>query len=45
MPDGVAAFAEEPSRRFPDTSTAVHYVSDIRLFLSWFRGPVNEVRR
>ncbi len=45
MADGVAAFAEDLSRRFPGTSTAVHYVSDVRVFLRWFGRPPDVVQR
>ena len=31
-------------RKFPETSTATHYGSDIRLFLQWINKPVLEVR-
>lgn len=45
MVDGVAAFAEDVSRRFPGTSTAVHYVSDVQVFLRWFGRPPDVVQR
>lgn len=45
MVDGVAAFAEDLSRRFPGTSTAVHYVSDVQVFLRWFGRPLREAQR
>lgn len=45
MVDGVAAFAEDLSRRFAGTSTAVHYVSDVQVFLRWFARPFREVQR
>lgn len=45
MLDVVAAFAADLARRFPGTSTAVHYVSDIRIFLHWFDGPATHTQR
>jgi site-specific recombinase XerD len=45
MVDGVAAFAEDLSRRFPQTSTAVHYVSDVRVFLRSVSRPLGEIQR
>jgi site-specific recombinase XerD len=45
MVDSVVTFAEDLSRRFPQTSTALHYVSDVQLFLRWVRRPPSEVQR
>lgn len=45
MVDGVAAFAKDLSRRFPGTSTAIHYVSDVQVFLRWFGRPLREAQR
>lgn len=45
MVDTVASFAEDLASRFPDTSTALHYVSDIKVFLRWFDRPLGEVQR
>jgi len=43
--DLVAAFTADLSRRFPGTSTVVHYISDVRIFLAWWHRPVAEVQR
>ncbi len=45
MVDAVAAFSADLSRRFPGTSTVVHYLSDVRVFLAWWRRPVADVQR
>ena len=45
MLDDIAAFAADLTRRFPGTSTAVHYVSDVRVFLRWLGRPPTEVQR
>ena len=45
MSDRIAAFTADLSRRFPGTSTVVHYISDIRIFLAWWQRPVVEVQR
>ena len=45
MVDSVAAFAADLSRRFPWTSTVVHYISDVRLFLAWWQRPIADVQR
>jgi len=37
------AFQRELERRFPDRSTARHYVSDLRIFLRAHAGPLSEV--
>jgi len=43
--DAVAAFTADLSRRFPGTSTVVHYSSDVRLFLRWWQRPPAQVQR
>lgn len=45
MLDSVAAFAADLSRRFPGTSTVVHYISDVRLFLRWWQRPPADAQR
>lgn len=45
MVDAVAAFTADLSRRFPGTSTVVHYISDVRVFLAWWQRPLAEVQR
>ena len=45
MVDSVAAFAADLSRRFPGTSTVVHYISDVRLFLAWWQRPIGDAQR
>ncbi len=45
MVDPVAAFTADLSRRFPGTSTVIHYISDVRVFLAWWQRPVADVQR
>lgn len=45
MVDLVGAFTADLNRRFPGTTTVVHYSSDVRLFLRWWqRSPVDVQR-
>jgi site-specific recombinase XerD len=43
--DPVGAFTADFTRRFPGTSTVVHYSSDVRLFLHWWQRPPADVQR
>jgi site-specific recombinase XerD len=43
--DPVSPFTADLSRRFPGTSTVVHYSSDVRLFLRWWQRPPTDVQR
>ena len=45
MVDPVTAFRADLNRRFPGTSTVVHYISDVRLFLAWWQRPIADVQR
>ena len=45
MVDPVVAFKADLSRRFPGTSTVVHYISDVHLFLAWWQRPIADVQR
>jgi site-specific recombinase XerD len=39
----VAAFQKWLRRKFPHTSTPIHYVSDVQLFFQWLNKPPEEV--
>jgi site-specific recombinase XerD len=43
--DPVVAFTADLSRRFPGTSTVIHYSSDVRLFLRWWQRSPADVQR
>lgn len=45
MVDPVVAFTADLNRRFPGTSTVIHYSSDVRLFLRWWQRPSTDVQR
>ena len=45
MVDPVVAFTADVGRRFPGTSTVIHYTSDVRLFLRWWQRPPADVQR